>query len=177
MLYFKTKMHQIQFRLGLRHIPRWGSSLSWISGVLLASIIVPWDSSSCERPKCVINLPGSNIIIIIIWDVTVASTLAASYADIAATGAGLVAGQAADRKADKYVDFPASYVFEPIAVENLGPPNASALEFISNLGQRISNLSGDDRETQFLFQRISVTIQRFNLVLLHDSFSMDPPDQ
>jgi len=41
----------------------------------------------------------------------------------------------------------------------------------------MSNLSGDDRETQFLFQRISVTIQRFNSVLLHDSFSMDPPDQ
>jgi len=113
----------------------------------------------------------------LIWDITVASTLAASYADIAATGVGLVADQAADKRADKYADFTASYIFEPIAVENLGPLNASALEFISNLGQRISNLSGDDRETQFLFQRISVTIQRFNLVLLHDSFSMDPPDQ
>ena len=62
----------------------------------------------------------------------------------------------------------ASYVFETIAVENLGPLNASALKFISNLGQRISNLSGNDRETQVLFQRISVMIQRFNLVLLHD---------
>jgi len=40
----------------------------------------------------------------LIWDVIVASTLAASYADIAATGAGLVANQAADRKADKYAD-------------------------------------------------------------------------
>jgi len=58
------------------------------------------------------------------WDVTVASTLAASYADITATGAGLVADQAADRKADKYADFTAYYVFEPIAVENLGPLNA-----------------------------------------------------
>jgi len=66
---------------------------------------------------------------------------------------------------------------KPIAVENPGPLNASALEFINNLGQRISNISGDDRETQFLFQRISVTIQRFNLVLLHDSFSMHPLDQ
>ena len=41
----------------------------------------------------------------LIWDVTVASTLAASYADITATGAGLVADQAADKKADKYADF------------------------------------------------------------------------
>ena len=88
-----------------------------------------------------------------------------------------MADQAADRKADKYTDFTASYVFEPIVVENLGPLNGSALEFISNLGQRISNLSGDDRETQFLFQRISVMIQCFNSVLLHDSFSMYLPDQ
>jgi len=80
----------------------------------------------------------------LICDVTVAITLAASYADIAATGAGLVADQAADKRADKYADFTASYVFEPIAVENLGPLNASALEFISNLGQRISNLPGND---------------------------------
>ena len=49
-----------------------------------------------------------------------------------------------NNKADKYADFTASYVFEPIAVENLGPLNASALEFISNLGQRISNLPGND---------------------------------
>ena len=102
--------------------------------------------------------------------------MAASYADIAATGAGLLADQAADRKADKYTDFTASHVFESIAV----PLNASALEFISylaNLRQRISDLSGDDRETQFIFQHISVTIQRFNSVLLHDLFSMHPPHQ
>jgi len=41
MSYFKAKMHQIRFRLGLRPRPRWGSSQrsprppSWIEGVLL----------------------------------------------------------------------------------------------------------------------------------------------
>jgi len=59
----------------------------------------------------------------------------ASYADTAATGMGLVADQAATRKTAKYVDFTAAYIFQPIAVENLGPINASALDFISNLGQ------------------------------------------
>jgi len=34
---------------------------------------------------------------------------------------------------------------------------------------------GGHREPQFLFQRISVAIQRFNAVLLHDGFS-DHPD-
>jgi len=74
----------------------------------------------------------------LVWDVTVASTLAASYADTAATGMGLVADQPATRKSAKYVDFTAAYIFQPIAVENLGPINASALDFISNLGQKIS---------------------------------------
>ena len=41
----------------------------------------------------------------LLWDVTVASTLAGSYVDTAATGAGLVADQAADRKTAKYVLF------------------------------------------------------------------------
>jgi len=34
----------------------------------------------------------------------------------------------------------------------------------------ISQRSGDERETVFLFQRISVLLQRFNSILLHDSF-------
>jgi len=41
----------------------------------------------------------------------------------------------------------------------------------------MSVLSGDDREHLFLFQRISVAIQRFNAVLLHDGFpSEDHPE-
>jgi len=57
-------------------------------------------------------------------------------------------------------------IFQPIAVENLGSISASALDFISNLGQRISYLSGDDREAQFLFQHICVVIQHFNSQVL-----------
>ena len=32
-------------------------------------------------------------------------------------------------------------------------------------------ISGDDRETCYLFKRISVLIQRFNATLLHESFA------
>jgi len=111
-----------------------------------------------------------------VWDVTVASTLAGSYVDTAATGAGLVADQAADRKTVKYADLRAQYVFQPVSVENLGSFSSSTLDFLRDLDRRISHISGDDREVLFLFQRISVTIQRFNSVLLHDSFSVDRPD-
>jgi len=40
---------------------------------------------------------------------------------------------------------------------------------IGNLGRKISSSSGDDREGALLFQRVSVLVQRFNAVLLHDS--------
>ena len=53
----------------------------------------------------------------------------------------------------------------------------SARAFLDDAGRRISVLSGDDREHLFLFQRISVAIQHFNAVLLHDGFpSEDHPD-
>ena len=41
----------------------------------------------------------------LVWDVTVASTLAPSYADTAATGVGRVADQAANMKSAKYASF------------------------------------------------------------------------
>jgi hypothetical protein len=113
----------------------------------------------------------------LVWDVTVVSTLAVSYVDMAATGAGLVAEQAADRKSVKYTDLAANYIFQPIAVENLGPLNSSALIFLNDLGRKLCALSGEARETSFLFQRISVSIQRFNSVLLHNTFVEDDPDQ
>jgi len=49
--------------------------------------------------------------------------------------------------------------------------NASAYGFLAGLGQKISAISGDDPETCYLFQRISVLIQRFNATLLHESFA------
>jgi len=49
--------------------------------------------------------------------------------------------------------------------------NASAYGFLTGLGQKISAISGDDREIYNLFQQISVLIQRFNATLLHESFA------
>ena len=49
------------------------------------------------------------------------------------------------------------------------------MEFLKALGRRIYSVSGKDRESAFLFQRISVNIQRFNSILLHDSFADDDP--
>jgi len=45
-----------------------------------------------------------------------------------------------------------------ITIETVGPLNASALNFLSEMGRRMTSLSGDSRETSFLFQRLSMLI-------------------
>ena len=75
---------------------------------------------------------------------------------------------AATRKEEKYVDLSARYFFEPIAVETLGVFNASAGVLLDDSGRRITSSSGEAREIS-LYQRVSVLIQRYNAVLLHDS--------
>jgi len=45
------------------------------------------------------------------WDVTVVSTLAQSYVDRAATGVGMVAELAAERKSMKYSNLPTNLIF------------------------------------------------------------------
>ena len=83
----------------------------------------------------------------------------------------IAAEAAATRKAAEYAGLERSYIFQPVVVENLGTMNASAYGFLAGLGQKISAISGNDRETCYLFKRISVLIQRFNATLLHESFA------
>ena len=51
--------------------------------------------------------------------------------------------------------------------------NESAVEFLNTLGHRIAAISSDDKEGQFLFQRLSIALQRFTAILLHESFVSD----
>ena len=105
--------------------------------------------------------------------VTVICPLANSYLQSATASAGAVAELAATRKVAKYSILEDQYIFQPIAVESLGPMNWEARKFLADLSRKISRVSGDDRETTFLFQRISVLLFRFNSVLLHNSFKLN----
>jgi len=42
-----------------------------------------------------------------------------------------------------------------------------------DLGRKISERTGEPLEVQFLFQRISVLIQRFNSILFHKTFTVE----
>ena len=50
--------------------------------------------------------------------------------------------------------------------------NDSADHFFEDLGRKINEGSGDSREGSFfIFNRLSVTIQRFNAALFNESFT------
>jgi len=70
----------------------------------------------------------------------------------------------------KYTEMATNHIFQPIAIESLGAINARYCAVLKNLCRKLSAKSSDDRQTSFLFQRISVLIQRFNAVLIRDSF-------
>ena len=112
----------------------------------------------------------------LIWDVTVSDTLAASYVPSTSVVPGAAAEQAALRKHSKYEELSRNFCFVPLAFESFGPICAEATDFLCSLGARTAQISNDSNETKFLFQRISVVIQRFNSVALHGTFQVHVDD-
>ena len=98
------------------------------------------------------------------WDVTVVDTLANSDTPTTSVTSCAAAEAAAMRKRAKYAEIIQSHHFVSIAIETLGPTNMDGQRFLDSLGERLSSISGDLRETTFLYQRLSVLIQIFNAV-------------
>jgi hypothetical protein len=90
-------------------------------------------------------------------DVTVICPLAVSY--VSGYFPGASAELAASKKNKKYANLPNSYIFKPIAIENLGALNSSAIALIPSLGRNISTKSNDLRGSTFLFLRLAITLQ------------------
>jgi len=107
------------------------------------------------------------------WDVMVVSTLADSYLHSTSHSAGSTAETASVRKETKYSSLPPDFIFQLVAIETLGPLSACAL---SEVGRRLTSLSEDSHETLFLFQCLSMLIQRFNSALIMDSFCFSDED-
>ena len=126
-----------------------------------------------KRPDGCTQLPwadGKNLT----WDVTVPDTLAASHLEACSRVAGAAAERASALKTIKYSDILRTHLFCPIAVETMGPVNQEGSRFLDKLGNLLSEATGDNRETSFLYQRISIIIQRCNAICFTSSFR--PPD-
>jgi len=96
-----------------------------------------------------------------------------SYVAATAREAGAAAERAAELRISKYSGLEDKCVFQPIAVESLGPLNETACHFLNDLGRRISAQSGDERERErecLHVPKVICSLQRFNAILLHNSF-------
>ena len=111
------------------------------------------------------------------WDATVVHSCAASYTTHTARLGGPASAQAADRKAIKYQGLPSSHLFVPIAIETLGPMNSSAVDLLGEIARRMASISGESREPLFLFQRLSICLQRYNLLAFRGTFPVNHIDE
>ena len=110
------------------------------------------------------------------WDVTVPDTYADSHISSTSTESGAAAKHAASMKTKKYQDITSTHVFYPVAIETAGSWDVQAVELIEEIGRRASDATEDQKETCYLFQRISMAIQRGNALSFRHTFdnSNDP---
>jgi hypothetical protein len=112
----------------------------------------------------------------ITWDVTVVDTFCASYIGMTSVEAGSAAERAATLKTTKYEELARNHIFVPLACEVVGGWCSEASDFFVELGKRISVVTGDRRETSFLFQRLSIAIQKGNAACILGTLPPLPPD-
>jgi len=100
------------------------------------------------------------------WDVTVPDTYAESHIGSTATKPGAAAQKTEQNKIDKYSKLASTHIFYPFAIETAGTRHEMAIELTQEIGRRITE---DTRETKFLFQRLSMALQRGNAVSFHNT--------
>ena len=116
--------------------------------------LIPWKAGKCA-----------------LWDVTVIDTIVQSYVSQSSQCACSAAELAATRNSFKYGELSTRHFFDPIALKLLGPVCSQALFFFCELGQKMSVVTGDIRETAHLFQRLLITMQHFNCAMFKCSFA------
>ena len=75
---------------------------------------------------------------------------------------GKVAFEAEKEKDRKYAPLTDNFHFEPICVETMGAWGAKGHKFIKNVGRLKKERTKDKRSSSFLFQAISMEVQRGN---------------
>ena len=100
------------------------------------------------------------------WDVTVVDTLGNAYLQQSVITSASAAETATVRKRSKYSPLSGTHDFFSVALETLGPMSVSIQMFLAQIGRRLTQVTTDPRETTFFFERLSVTVQRFNATYL-----------
>jgi len=98
----------------------------------------------------------------LLWDATVVDTLADTYVPANSKSPGKAAERAEKSKLVLYEELCKDFIFTPIAVETLGTWGQLGLSLIKEIGRKLCNVTGERRSSFYLFQRISIAIQRGN---------------
>ena len=98
---------------------------------------------------------------------------AASHLQSTALEAGSAAKHAAEMKCTKYQELVATHLFFPIVIETAGTWDKRTIELIEEIGRRCTIETDDQRETAYLYQRISIAIQRGNALAFTHTFDTD----
>ena len=65
-------------------------------------------------------------------------------------------------KFSHYQDLSSQFIIVPVATETLGTWGKVGLKFLKDLGKRIIEATGEKRSTCYLFQTLSMAVQRGN---------------
>ena len=115
--------------------------------------LIPWKQGKC-----------------LAWDFTMQDTFANSHLPHTLLKQGSAADLSALSKTQKYANIAQTHIFTPVAVETIGVWNNEAMAFIAEFGRRITETTGDIKETVYLYQQIFVAIQRGNMPCFAGSF-------
>ena len=99
-----------------------------------------------------------------VWDFTCRDTLAASHVAGTSREIGKAAMEAEASKLALYKELVSQYDVIPVALETFGSWGPSGQKFIQDIGSRIALSTGEKRSRYFLFQAISMAVQRGNVI-------------
>ena len=81
--------------------------------------------------------------------------------------------QAAAKKIAKYDELAGTHIFYPVAIETRGAWNHWAAELVQEIGREATLITGEPRNATFLFQQLSIALQRGNAVAFLNTFDCD----
>ena len=97
-------------------------------------------------------------------DFTCADTLCKLYVKKAFKEVSSAAAGREDKKVEKSSNLTDNYYFLPISVETYGAYGPQGIKLVKQIGKKIQDATGKKLSTFFIFQSISMAIQRGNAV-------------
>jgi len=105
------------------------------------------------------------------WDFTCSDTLAPSHVEKSSIEAGKTAVWAEENKFTTYGNaLRDDYHFVPIAVETFGSWGPIGHKFITDIGRTIAGITKNPKSTSFIFQAISMAVQRGNVQCVQGAY-------